>query len=233
MNLKILNLTKQQESNIKLILSNQLNPKEFSSVQFWIDQCYNFPSLNEQKMCAFNQILFGFGIESVEGEWQNGYWCNILFTYVSMGFSDLPTIIHHRDKGFIVDSIENILTKSNRRARCQNKTSRQRQIRWRDTQMILGISVPNSLPIAPSAKLKLRREPPFITGHHHAKCFVQVVVMHLTVSFSQVLLMKMSIMVQVIRMPGKLKERGFPFFDRGRRTGNINKSYSFGPYAQF
>jgi len=99
--------------------------------------------------------------------------------------------------------------------------------------MILGISVPNSLPIAPSAKLKLRREPPFITGHHHAKCFVQVVVMHLTVSFSQVLLMKMSIMVQVIRMPGKLKERGFPFFDRGRRTGNINKSYSFGPYAQF
>ena len=131
MNLKILNLTKQQESNIKLILSNHLDPQEFSSVKFWIDQCYNLPSLNEQKMCAFNQILFGFGIESVEGEWQNGYWCNILFTYVSMGFSDLPTIIHHRDKGFLVDSIENIITKSNRRARqspspdgCQNKSPR-------------------------------------------------------------------------------------------------------------
>ena len=129
MNLKLLNLTKQQESTIKMILSNQLDPKEFSSVQFWIGQCYNLPTLNEQKMCAFNQVLFGFGVESVEGEWQNGYWCNILLTYVSMGFSDLPTIIHHRDKGFIVDSVENILTKSNRRAMCQNKTSRQRQIR--------------------------------------------------------------------------------------------------------
>ena len=129
MNLKILNLTKQQELNIKLILSNQLDPKEFSSVKFWNDQCYNLPSLNEQKMCAFNQILFGFGIESVEGEWQNGYWCNILFTYVSMGFSDVPTIIHHRDKGFIVDSVENIITKSNRRARCQNKSLRQGQVK--------------------------------------------------------------------------------------------------------
>ena len=129
MNLKILNLTKQQESNIKLILSNQLDPKEFSSVKFWINQCFNLPSPNEQKMCAFNQILFGFGIELVEGEWQNGYWCNILFTYVSMGFSDLPTIIHHRDKGFIVDSVENLLVKSNRRARGQNKLPRQVQIK--------------------------------------------------------------------------------------------------------
>jgi hypothetical protein len=136
MNLKLLNLNKQQESNIKLILSNQLDPKEFSGVRFWIDQCFHLPSLNEQKMCAFNQILFGFGIESVEGEWQNGYWCNILFTYVSMGFSDVPTIIHHRDKGFIVDSIENLVMKSNRRARQspstdggQNKSPRQVQIK--------------------------------------------------------------------------------------------------------
>jgi len=36
--------------------------------------------------------------------------------------------------------------------------------------------------------------------------------MHLTVSFSQAPLMKMSIMVLVIRMPGKLKEGEIPFF---------------------
>ena len=136
MNLKLLNITKQQESNIKLIIFDQLDPKEFSSVKFWIGQCFHIPSLNEQKMCAINQILYGFGIESVEGEWQNGYWCNILFTYVSMGFSDLPTIIHHRDKGFIVDSVENLVMKSNRRARQspsadggQNKSPRQVQIK--------------------------------------------------------------------------------------------------------
>jgi len=67
--------------------------------------------------------------------------------------------------------------------------------------MILGRLLPNSHPLAPNAKLKLRREPPFITGHHHTKCFVQIVVIHLTVSFSQVLqLMKMSITVLKIHM---------------------------------
>ena len=72
--------------------------------------------------------------------------------------------------------------------------------------------MPSSHPIVPNAKPKLRREPPFITGHHHAKCFAQVVVMHRIVSFSQVRLMKMSIMVQVILMPGKFKRRGKPLF---------------------
>lgn len=115
MNLKILNLTTQQESNIRKLLANQIEPKEFSSVEFWIDQCFNLPSMDEQKMCAFNQILFGFGVESVEGQWQNGYWCNIAFTYVNMGFSDIPTIIHHRDKGFIIDSVDNLILKSNRK----------------------------------------------------------------------------------------------------------------------
>src|SRR5674476_1060309 len=83
--------------------------------------------------------------------------------------------------------------------------------------MIHGRLLPNSHPIALNAKLKLRREPPFITGHHHAKCFVQVVVMHRIVSFSQALLMKMSIMVQVILMPGKLREGEIPFLVVGRR----------------
>jgi len=78
--------------------------------------------------------------------------------------------------------------------------------------MIHGRLLPNSHPVAPNAKLKLRRERQFITGHHHAKCFAQVVVMLLTDSFSQALLMKMSIMVQVIFMPGKLKEGEIPFW---------------------
>jgi len=78
--------------------------------------------------------------------------------------------------------------------------------------MIHGRLLPNSHPVAPNAKLKLRRERQFITGQHHAKCFAQVVVIHLTVSFSQVLLMKMSIPAKEIRMPGKLREGEIPFF---------------------
>jgi len=88
--------------------------------------------------------------------------------------------------------------------------------RCHNTQMIQGRLLPSSHLIAPNAKLKLRREPPFITGHHHAKCFAQVVVMHRIVSFSQVRLMKMSIMVQVILMPGKLREGEIPFLVVGR-----------------
>jgi len=80
--------------------------------------------------------------------------------------------------------------------------------------MIHGRLLPSSHPVAPSAKLKLRREPPFITGHRHAKCFAPIVAMHLTVSFSLRLLTKKSIPVMEIHMPGKLKERGFPFFGR-------------------
>ena len=83
--------------------------------------------------------------------------------------------------------------------------------------MIYGRLLPNSHPIALNAKLKLRREPPFFTGHRHVKCFAQVVVMHRIVSFSQALLMKMSIMEQVILMPGKFKEGEIPFLVVGRR----------------
>jgi len=83
--------------------------------------------------------------------------------------------------------------------------------------MIHGRLLPNSHPVAPNAKLKLRREPPFITGHRHAKCFVKVVVMHRIVSFSQVLLMKMSIPAKEIRIPGKLREGEIPFLVVGSR----------------
>jgi hypothetical protein len=88
--------------------------------------------------------------------------------------------------------------------------------------MIHGRLLPNSHPVARNVKLKLRREPPFITGHHHAECFAQVVVMHRIVSFSQVLLMKKSIMVQVIRMPGKLKEGEIPFFGRRQTKDSLH-----------
>jgi len=82
--------------------------------------------------------------------------------------------------------------------------------------MIHGRLLPNSHPLAPNAKLKLRRETPFITGHHHGKCFAQVVVKYLTVNFSQVLLMKKSIPAKEILLHGRLKEGEIPFLVVGR-----------------
>jgi len=80
--------------------------------------------------------------------------------------------------------------------------------------------VPNSHPIAPNAKLRLRREQQFIIGHHHTKYFAPIVAMHLTVSFSLRWLMKKSIPAKEIHMPGKFKERGLPFFGRGGRMNS-------------
>jgi hypothetical protein len=80
--------------------------------------------------------------------------------------------------------------------------------------MIRSRLLPNSHPLAPNAKLKLRRETPFITGHHHGKCFAQVVVKYLTVSFFQMRLMKMSIPAKEILSHGKLREGEIPFFGR-------------------
>jgi len=83
--------------------------------------------------------------------------------------------------------------------------------------MIHGRSVPNSHPVAPNAKLKSRKERLFITGHHHAKYFAPIVVMHLTASFSLRWLMKRSIPAMEIHMHGKFKGRGLlPFFGRGK-----------------
>ena len=98
-----------QVLQINNVLSGKTHPGEFTDVQHWLGQCFNEPTLNEQKMCAFNQILFGFGIEAEYGKWQNGYWGNVVFTYVNMGFGDVPTIIEHRDKGFLYLCVDDMI----------------------------------------------------------------------------------------------------------------------------
>ena len=64
-------------------------------------------------MKAINQILEGYGIEWVRtNKWKNGYWCDILCTYVNMGDSYIPTVINHRKHGFMVSSSGDIVEKN-------------------------------------------------------------------------------------------------------------------------
>lgn len=102
MKMDLLNLNDVQANTISGILSGSIDPANFSDVEQWLSQCYNPPRRDEMKMCAFNQLLFGFGVEAIYGDWQNGYWGDVLCTYVNMGDSYTPTIFSHRDKGFIV-----------------------------------------------------------------------------------------------------------------------------------
>lgn len=108
--IKLLNLSSEKNKEISYLLSGKLEAIEYKSVKYWINQCYNTPNYNEQLMEAFNEILEGYGVEAIEGKWKNGYWCNIVATYVNMGDSYINTIIHHRDKGFIIGCIGDLFT---------------------------------------------------------------------------------------------------------------------------
>ncbi len=58
-----------------------------------------------------NNLLKGYGTEALTGNWQNGYWCNIVAVYVNMGDTYNATVIHVRDKGLIVCSYGDFIEK--------------------------------------------------------------------------------------------------------------------------
>lgn len=113
LDLSPLNLSKEQEDQINGILDGKINPEFYVSVRDWIRQCYNMPSDDELKMSAFNEILEGYGTEAINGEWQNGRWGNVVAEYVNMGDTYIPTIINHRDEGFMVSSWGDLMEKMN------------------------------------------------------------------------------------------------------------------------
>ena len=112
-NLDSLQATPEQIEIVNSILYGTLNPRTFSTVLEWMDVCFYDPCSDELKMTAINEALLGYGIESVRtSKWQNGHWCDILCTYVNMGDSYIPTVIHHRKHGFMVSSIGDVIEKN-------------------------------------------------------------------------------------------------------------------------
>lgn len=65
----------------------------------------------KDRLEKINEILRGYGTEAIRGEWQNGYWCDIVASYVNMGDTYLVTVIHARDKGFLVMSFGDFVEK--------------------------------------------------------------------------------------------------------------------------
>ena len=111
--LNLLQATPEQIETVNYILNGTLDPETFGSVSFWVSVCFSKPSSDELKMLAINDVIKGYGIESVRtSKWKNGHWCDILCTYVNMGDSYIPTVIHHRKHGFMVSSIGDIIEKN-------------------------------------------------------------------------------------------------------------------------
>ena len=70
------------------------DPEAYASVQKWIAQCYNRPSPNELIMCAFNEILDGYGVEVVRSyNWDNFYG-DAAAVYVNVGDTYDNTIVY-------------------------------------------------------------------------------------------------------------------------------------------
>ena len=112
-NLNDLEVTPEQIETVNYILNRTVDPGSFQSVKNWVSQCHNVPAYNELQMCAINEVLEGYGIESVRtSKWKNGYWCDILCSYVNMGDSYSPTVIQHRKHGSMVASIGDVIEKN-------------------------------------------------------------------------------------------------------------------------
>lgn len=98
-----LNISAEQIEKVNAILNGTLDPETFDTVAQWVSVCFSKPGWIELKLRAINEVLEGYGIESLRTtKWKNGHWCDVLCSYVNMGDSYIPTVIHHRKHGFMV-----------------------------------------------------------------------------------------------------------------------------------
>lgn len=79
---------------IYALIIGQVNAESFQSVRDWSRQCYNEPRYQEKVMRALNELLGGFGVESIEGEYVDSFYRNSIATYVNMGDSYDTTILY-------------------------------------------------------------------------------------------------------------------------------------------
>lgn len=109
----LLNASTEQIKKVNSILNGTLDPETFKSVDAWVSECYHKPKSDELKMLAINEVLEGYGIESLNtSKWKNGYWQFVLCTYVNMGDLYIPTVVQHRKHGFMISSIGDIIEKN-------------------------------------------------------------------------------------------------------------------------
>ncbi len=45
---------------------------------------------------AINDLLGAYGVEAIRGEWENGYWCDIVAAYCNMGDTYATTVLEVR-----------------------------------------------------------------------------------------------------------------------------------------
>ena len=77
--------------------------------------------LTRGRIEAIDKLLGLFGVEAIRGEWQNGYWCDIVATYCNTGDTYALTVMEIRGKcsfdnsRFIVSSFGNWVERNGER----------------------------------------------------------------------------------------------------------------------
>lgn len=84
------NLTPNESEIVLAIMQRKLIGDFFSSVEKWVNQCYNEPRKDERRLEALNQLLSGHGIEGVTPEGE----VYPKMSYVNMGDTYRATIVH-------------------------------------------------------------------------------------------------------------------------------------------
>lgn len=57
-----------------------------------------------ERLDAINDLLGLHGTEAIRGDWQNGYWCDIVAAYCNTGDTYATTVIQQRGEFFFSDS---------------------------------------------------------------------------------------------------------------------------------
>lgn len=54
----------------------------------------------KDRLQAIDKLLGTYGTEAIRGEWQNGYWCDIVAAYCNTGDTYALTVMHVRGDGW-------------------------------------------------------------------------------------------------------------------------------------
>lgn len=74
-----------------------------------------------ERLEAIDKLLGTFGTEAIRGEWQNGYWCDVVAAYCNTGDTYAPTVIQVRGESrwqhsrFIVSTMGDFVERNERK----------------------------------------------------------------------------------------------------------------------
>lgn len=103
-------ISKSKYPNAKARLLSVLKGQDLDLYQFEWRRHHNIPKRPHKIMLAVNDILNGYGVETLNGRYVDAYYFNSQASYVNMGDTYIATILHdHEENKFIITSWGNFM----------------------------------------------------------------------------------------------------------------------------